>query len=59
MSSKLPNEIDKNENFMVSYSLKKSIRPKLFNHKSFIKNLDVDAILENENVFLIFANLLD
>jgi len=47
--SKLTNYIARKENFMVTYSLRRPIRSKLINHKSFVENLNVNAIIENEN----------
>ena len=45
----LPTQFNKTEQISTVYTLTKTIRSKIFNHKEFIKTLDTKAILENMN----------
>ena len=43
----LPDSVDNNDSPMVVYNLTKPIRSKLFNHKRFVQELDVEDFLNN------------
>ena len=45
----LPTQFNKTEQISTVYTLTKTIRSKIFNHKEFIKTLDTKDILENMN----------
>ena len=45
----LPYQFDKSENISTIYKLNKTIRSKIFNHKSFLQNLDTTKLLEEFN----------
>ena len=45
----LPTQFNKTEQMSTVYTLTKTIRSKIFNHKEFIKTLDTKDILENMN----------
>ena len=45
----LPPQFNKTENIATVYTLTKTIRSKIFNHKEFIKNLDTNSILNESN----------
>ena len=45
----LPSEFNKTEKISTVYTLTKTIRSKIFNHKEFIKNLDTNKILKENN----------
>ena len=43
----LPRQFNKAEQILTVYTLTKTIRSKIFNHKEFIKTLDTNEILDN------------
>ena len=45
----LPTQFNKTEQISTVYTLTKTMRSKIFNHKEFIKTLDTKDILENMN----------
>ena len=45
----LPTQFNKTEQISTVYTLIKTVRSKIFNHKEFIKTLDAKDILENMN----------
>ena len=45
----LPTQVNKTEQIPTVYTLTKTIRPKIFNHKKFRKTLDTKGILDNMN----------
>ena len=49
VASKMPNQMTKANIPMVTYKLQTPIRDKIFNHKTFVKSLDIDQFLLNRN----------
>ena len=51
----LPTQFNKAEQISTVYTLTKTIRSKIFNHKEFIKTLDTKDIFENSTTCLVTA----
>ena len=46
--NKMPDQMTKDDIPMVTYKLKEPIRAKIFNHKTFVNSLDIEAFIQNK-----------